>query len=60
MATLDEVRASITDPVLQRRLAKYMVLECFRSSTLEDLHSGISPSSMTGDYSDVTVMSPWS
>ena len=55
----DEVRAFITDPVLQQRLAKYMVLHCFRNSMLEDLHVGISPSSATGDYSDVTVSSPY-
>jgi hypothetical protein len=55
----DEIRAFITDPVLQQRLAKYMVLNCFRNSILEDLHAGISPSSATGDYSDVTVSSPY-
>jgi len=54
-----EVRAFITDPVLQQRLAKYMVLECFRNSMLEDLHAGISPSSASGDYSDVNVSSPY-
>ena len=55
----DEVRASITDSVLQQRLAKYIVLHCFRNSMLEDLHAGISPSSAAGDYSDVTVTSPY-
>jgi len=55
----DEVRACITDSVLQQRLAKYMVLHCFRNSMLEDLHAGISPSSAAGDYSDVTVSSPY-
>jgi hypothetical protein len=55
----DEVRAPITDSVLQQRLAKYMVLHCFRNSILEDLHAGISPSSAAGDYSDVTVSSPY-
>ena len=54
-----EVRAFLTDPVLQQRLAKYLVLQCFRNSTLEDLHAGISPSSASGDYSDVTVSSPY-
>ena len=54
----DEVRACITDSVLQQRLAKYMVLHCFRNSMLEDLHAGISPSSAAGDYSDMTVSSP--
>lgn len=55
----DEVRAFITDPALQRRLAKYMVLQCFRNSMLEDLHAGTSPSSASGDYADVTVSSPY-
>ena len=59
MNSHDEVRAFITDPVLQQRLAKYMVLQCFRNSMLEDLHAGISPSSAAGDYSDVTVSSPY-
>jgi hypothetical protein len=59
MHSHDEVRAFITDPVLQQRLAKYMVLQCFRNSMLEDLHAGISPSSASGDYSDVTVSSPY-
>src|ERR1017187_445283 len=58
MSDHDEVRAFITDPALQRRLAKYMVLQCFRNSMLEDLHAGTSPSSASGDYSDVTVSSP--
>jgi hypothetical protein len=64
MSDHDEVRAFITDPAVQRRLAKYMVLQCFRNSMLEDLHSGTFPSSASGDYSDVTVSSaygviPW-
>ena len=59
MDSHDAVRAFITDPVLQQRLAKYMVLQCFRNSMLEDLHAGISPSSASGDYSDVTVSSPY-
>ena len=36
-----------------------MVSQCFRNSMLEDLHAGLSPSSATGDYSDVTVTSPF-
>jgi hypothetical protein len=55
----EAVRAFVTDPVLQKRLAKYMVLQCFRNSLLEDLHAGISPSSAAGDYSDVQVSSPY-
>jgi hypothetical protein len=59
MSAHDEVRAFISDPVLQRRLAKYLVLQCFRNSMLEDLHAGYSPSSASGDYSDVSVSSPY-
>ena len=55
----EEVHAFMTDPVLQQRLAKYLVLQCFRNSRLEDLHTGISPSSASGEYSDVTVSSPY-
>ena len=55
----ERLRACMTEPVLQQRLAKYMVLHCFRNSMLEDLHAGISPSSASGDYSDVTVSSPY-
>ena len=47
------------NPVLQQRLAKYVVLRCVRHSRLEDLHAGIAPSSATGDYADVTVTSPF-
>ena len=36
----DEVKAIVTDPVLQQRLAKYLVLRCFRNSVLDDLHAG--------------------
>ena len=39
MNSHDAVRAFITDPVLQQRLAKYMVLQCFRNSMLEDLRA---------------------
>jgi hypothetical protein len=43
---LDAIRAH---PVLQQRLAKYLVLQCVRNSHLENLHAGIAPSSATGD-----------
>lgn len=59
MSAHEAVRAFVTDPVLQKRLAKYLVLQCFRNSSLEDLHAGISPSSAAGDYSDVQVSSPY-
>jgi hypothetical protein len=45
----------------QRRALEKMALSlvevCVRNS-LEDLHAGIFPSSRTGDYSDVTVVTP--
>jgi len=53
------VKAFITDAVLQKRLAKYMVEQCFRNSQLEDLHAGTAPSSKTGDYTDVSVRTPF-
>ena len=59
MSADKEVRAFLADLVLQQRLAKYLVLQCFRNSTLEDFHAGISPSSEAGDYSDETVSSPF-
>lgn len=39
--------------------AKIIVLNCFRNTFLEDLHAGIFPSSATGDYTDVNVVSPY-
>jgi hypothetical protein len=48
-----------TSEVLRKRLAKLMALECFRNSKLEDLHAGIFPSSQSGDYSDVKVVTPY-
>ena len=48
-----------TNAVLKQRLAKFLVLQCFRNSRLEHYHAGISPSSATGDYTDVVVSSPF-
>src|SRR5579862_3165346 len=55
----EAVRAFISDPALQQRLAKYLVRECFRNSELENLHAGIIPDSKTGDYTDVKVVTPF-
>ena len=52
-----EVRAFITEPVLQQRLAKYLVLQCFRNSTTLRFSRGPFPSVGLRDYSDVTVSS---
>jgi hypothetical protein len=59
MSANEEVRAFISDPVIQQRLAKYLVFQCFRNSMLEDFHAGTSPASPSGDYSDVSVSSPY-
>lgn len=60
MTKTDEaIRAFICDPDLQKRLAKHLVLRCFRNSILEDLHSGRVPDSKIGDYSDVVVHTPF-
>ncbi len=39
--------------------ALVLVETCFRNTFLEDLHAGIGPSSATGDYEDVKVVSPY-
>lgn len=60
MAEQDKlVKVLIADPALQQRLAKHLVLKCFRNSVLEDLHAGIVPDSKVGDYTDVVVQSPF-
>src|SRR5262245_22778380 len=48
-----------TNSVVRKRLAKLVARDCFRNTKLEDLHAGTSPSSETGDYSDVKVVSPY-
>jgi len=47
------------NPQVLKRLAKYMALHCFRNTVLEDFHTGITPSSQAGDYSDVVVKTPF-
>jgi ligand-binding SRPBCC domain-containing protein len=59
MKGTDGVKALVTNPELHKRLAKYLVHRCFRNSALEDLHAGTAPGSKTGDYSDVTVVTPF-
>ena len=47
-------------------LAKAIVAYCFRNTNIEDIHSGVSSVSKTGDFSDVFVVDadgkriPWS
>src|SRR5712671_6804988 len=48
-----------TDAILRKRLAKKMAHDCFRNTELEDFHAGKVPSTRTGDYSDVKVVTPY-
>jgi hypothetical protein len=48
-----------TDQILAAALAKAITALCVRNTFLEDLHSGTTPSSQTGDYSDVKVVTPY-
>jgi hypothetical protein len=40
------------------KVAKSLVESCVRNA-LEDVHAGIFPSSLSGDYSDVKVVTPY-
>src|SRR5215472_10344356 len=57
--TIETAREISSNPELIKRLAKYLVQQCFRNTMLEDLHAGITPDSETGDYTDVLVRSPY-
>jgi len=57
--TVETARQISTRPEVLKRLAKYLALQCFRNTMLEDLHAGITPNSQTGDYTDVVVRSPY-
>lgn len=37
-------------------LSKIMAMICIRNTRLEDLHAGLQPVTLTGDYSDVNVV----
>ncbi len=49
---------SLTILSFSSALQNNMVLQCFRNSMLEDLYAGTSPSSASGDYSDVAASTP--
>lgn len=57
--TAKQAKVIATDEQLRKRLAKFMAQQCFRNTELENLHAGTGPSSETGDYSDVKVLSPY-
>lgn len=41
------------------RVAKMIALHCVRNTFIENIHAGKTPSSKTGDYSDVKVITPF-
>jgi hypothetical protein len=47
------------DKPLACLLAQSIAALCVRNTFLEDLHSGTTPSSKSGDYSDVRVVTPF-
>ena len=53
------MRNTESDDRAIRRLAMVLVEQCVRNSTLENLHAGIVPDSLTGDHSDVKVVTPY-
>ena len=57
--TVETAREISSNPEVMKRLAKYLVHQCFRNTLLEGLHAGITPDSQTGDYTDVVVRSPY-
>jgi len=54
----NSARLLAQNPLVLKRLAKYMAQQCFRNTVLEDFHAGITPHSQAGDYSDVLVTTP--
>jgi hypothetical protein len=48
-----------SDKIIASALAKAITALCVRNTFLEDLHSGTSPSSKTGDSSDIKVVTPY-
>jgi DNA-binding PadR family transcriptional regulator len=48
----------LADDLVRARMTKLVVQNAFRNR-LEEIHTGISPSSKTGDYTDVIVVTPY-
>jgi len=59
LAMTGETARDFTNPEVPKRLAKYLAQQCFRNTMLEDLHTGITPDTQIGDYTDVVVRSPY-
>jgi hypothetical protein len=56
---MDQASPTRADRRNLANFAKLLVELCVRNSSLEDLHAGVEPASMTGDYSDVKVIGPY-
>jgi hypothetical protein len=50
---------NVIEEEISKRLAIDLALLCVRNTFIEDLHSGTYPSSQTGDYSDVKIVTPY-
>ena len=57
--TPDQLAELKNNPTLRARLAKRIARDCFRNTILEDYHAGKVPSSQTGNYSDVKVVTAY-
>ena len=55
----DNLRKLARSPTIRKRLAKFMAQQCFRNTEIENIHAGLVPSSSTGDFSDVKVVTPF-
>jgi hypothetical protein len=56
--TAKQAKLMATDDELRKRLAKFLVVQCFRNTELENLQAGKGPSSKSGDYADLKVVTP--
>jgi hypothetical protein len=56
--TINDTRMTRAQRLALEKIAQSLAEVCVRNA-LENLHAGIFPSSQTGDYSDVTVVTPY-
>lgn len=55
----ESTKRLVRSATIRKRLAKFMSLQCFRNTEIENIHAGTAPSSATGDFSDVKVATPF-
>lgn len=53
------LRTLLSQETFIKRLSKLLVVQAFRNGPIEDIHAGEGPSSKTGDFTDVKVVSPY-